>query len=627
MSPASEEKKVLAVAVMRDGKVVNKLIPGKDSVRLGSGYNNQIVAEDADVPDSMVMLTPGDEPDTWVLRLQEAMNARVESADGSKLNFADLKDLGIFPQDEDGNYLLNVKYEDQGQITVDPYTIHFGFIKPPKKKPKPKQKPKPKPEKKPEAKREKPAKDLALKVVVERPGEKKREIFPNAGIMTIGSADYNTVSIKGADLPRIHTLLEPKDDKYLLRLPEGLGGGVEVKGTIVPFKTLIDRNLLKQEKPGDPYEWEMDRNVSGMFKAGDTEIFFSFAKPPAEARPKPKPKPKKIPKKKYKPSRYEWKNFAVRPHDGIVFKGQTGESNRMQIVLGIGLAVALLAGAVFDRLVLVTELSKTEMLRRAPSARVASLADTPEPQTQGVGEEVIGDMPSEESVEVSTGGGGGETAGGGGGGPAGAAAGADAAQEVMSNIGFAAYGTGAAGGGAGIVTDLQSAASSGLGLASGEAGQALVAGAEGGGSGGISSVVGSGGGVASSAETVSQSEVEAVHRAAQVSFSASGSGEALDLGYRDLTNIRRRVNVIKMRVQTAYESLLRSNPTAGGRITLAFSITPSGSVTGVSVNAPGGLSSLRPTIEAAISSVNFGPAPEQTQNLPMQVSFNLVPPE
>ena len=628
MSPAAE-KKVLAVAVMRDGRVINKLIPGKEPVRLGTGYNNQIVAEEADVPDSMIILSPGDDSDTWVLRLQGTMNAKIESADGSKLNFADLKDLGIFPQDEDGNYLLNVKYEDQGQITVDPYTIHFGFIQPPKREEKPKPKPrakpkaeKPAPEKKPEA-----AEDLALKVVVERPGEKKREIFPNAGIMTIGTADYNTVSIRGADLPRIHTLLEPKEGKYMLRLPEGLGGGVEVKGTIVPFSTLIDRNLLKQEKPGEPYEWEMDRNVSGMFKAGDTEIFFSFAKPPKDARPKPKPEPKKIPKKEYKPSRYDWKAFAVRPHDGIVFKGQKGEINRMEVILGIGLAVALLVGAVLDRLVVVTEVSKSEMLRRAPTARVASLAETPEQQTAGIGEEVIGDMPTGEEVEVASGGGGGGPAGGGAEGPAGATAGADAADQVMSSIGFAAYGTSSSGGGAGIVTDLQSAASSGLGLASGEAGQAMIAGAEGGGSGGISSVVGSGGGVASSAETVSQSEVEAVHRAAQVSFSASGSGEALDLGYRDLTDIRRRVNVIKMRVQTAYESLLRSNPTAGGRITLAFSITPGGSVTAVSVNAPGGLSSLRPTIEAAISSVNFGPAPEQTENLPMQVSFNLVPPE
>ncbi len=626
MSPA-EEKKVLAVAVMRDGKVSNKLIPGKEPVRLGSGYNNQIVAEEADVPDSMIILSPGDEPDTWVLRLQGSMNARIESVDGSKLNFADLRDLGIFPQDEDGNYLLNIKYEDQGQITLDPYTIHFGFIQRPKAKPKPKSKskPKPKPEKPTPGKKPAPAEDLGLKVIVERPGEKKREIFPNAGIMTIGTADYNTVSIRGADLPRIHTLLEPKDGKYLLRLPEGLGGGVEVKGTIVPFSTLIDRNLLKQEKPGEPYEWEMDRNVSGMFKAGETEIFFAFTKPPKEAAPKPQPK--KIPKKEYKPSRYDWKSFAVRPHDGIVFKGQKGEIDRMQVILGVGLAVALLVGAVLDRLVVVTEVSKSEMLRRAPTARVASLADTPEQQTAGIGEEVIGDMPSGEDVEVASGGGGGGPAGGGGGGPAGASAGADAANQVMSNIGFAAYGTGSAGGGAGIVTDLQSAASSGLGLASGEAGQAMVAGSEGGGSGGISSVVGSGGGVASSAETVSQGEVEAVHRAAQVSFSASGSGEALDLGYRDLTNIRRRVNVIKMRVQTAYESLLRSNPTAGGRITLAFSITPGGSVTAVAVNAPGGLSSLRPTIEAAISSVNFGPAPEQTDNLPMQVSFNLVPPE
>jgi hypothetical protein len=112
-----------------------------------------------------------------------------------------------------------------------------------------------------------------------------------------------------------------------------------------------------------------------------------------------------------------------------------------------------------------------------------------------------------------------------------------------------------------------------------------------------------------------------------VSFSASSSGEALDLGQRSMTDIRGRINVIKMRIQTAYESLLRTNPAASGVIYINFSITPSGSVTGISVNAPGDLASLQPTIQAAVASLNFGPAEGQTSNLDTSVSFNLIPPE
>ena len=183
-------------------------------------------------------------------------------------------------------------------------------------------------------------------------------------------------------------------------------------------------------------------------------------------------------------------------------------------------------------------------------------------------------------------------------------------------IGFAAYGTGSTGGGAGFVADLRSAASSGAGLASGQSGQALIAGAGGG-----------GGGVASTAGTVSSSDMQAAHQAAQVSFSASASGEAIDLGYRNMTDIRRKINVIKMRVQTAYESLLRSDPGASGIITISFSITPSGSVTGVSVSCPGSLANLQGTVTSAVNSLNFGPAPEQTSNLPVTVPFELRPPQ
>ncbi len=615
----AEVRKVLAVAAMRDGKVVTKLLPGGKDITLGSGYNNTIAVEGPGIPESLVFLRGVEDGESWELKLSDSMDAQITSANGSKLKFSDLKGLGIFNTDSDGHYALKVNYGDQGMVNAGPYTIHFGFIDPPKVQVK---KPEPKKKAEPAGKKEEVpfvADKRMLKLVIEEPGN-RREIYPNAGIMTIGKADYNTVSVEDETLPRIHTLLEPEQgNKYILRLLPEIKGGVEVKGSVIPFATLIERHLLKQEKPGEPYIWVFDRNVSGVFTIGSTEVFFGFAEPPPELlKPKPKPKPL-IPVEKPKPAFYNWKSFACRPHEKVAYHISKNENDRFKIILGIGLAAALLMGAVTDRLITVVKESKSQILRNAPSARVAQLSETP-PVATGMGEEIIGDMPVAQIEGTGVGGGEGPAGGG-------AAEGADAAGDVLSSIGFAAYGTGAAGGGAGFIGDLQSAASSGTGLASGQTGDAIIAGAGGGGSGGLSGLAGGGGGVAASAETVSSSDMQAAHQAAQVSFSASASGEAIDLGYRNMSDIRRRINVIKMRVQTAYESLLRSNPGASGTITINFSITPGGSVTGVSVSCPGALSSLQGTVTSAVSSLNFGPAPEQTGNLPVTVPFSLVPPQ
>ncbi|PIE51187.1 hypothetical protein CSA37_13035 [Candidatus Fermentibacteria bacterium] len=618
---AAKAKKVLAVAAMQNGKVVTKLLPGNRDITLGSGYNNTIAVEGQGIPDTIVFLKSIVDGETWELRISDSMDAHITSANGSELKFSDLKGLGIFTADPNGHYVLKVNYGDHGMVTAGPYVIHFGFIDPPKKTVKKQPARKPAPVKKEPEKEFVPDKRV-LKIIIEDPSG-RREVFPNAGIMTIGKADYNTVSVDSGNLPRIHTLLEPeKGNKYILKLLPEIKGGVEVKGSVVPFATLIERHLLKQEKPGEPYIWVFDRNVSGVFTIGNTEVFFGFTEPPAKVvKPTPRPKPV-IPRKPEKPALYDWRKFACRPHEQVAFHISRNENDRFKIILGIGLAAALLMGAAADRLITVVKESKTHILRNAPSARIAQLSETP-PEAIGLGEEVISDMPAAD-IESNSGTGTGEGSGGGG---SGAAEGADAAGDVLNSIGFAAYGTGTAGGGAGFIGDLQSAASSGAGLASGQTGQALIAGAGGGGSGGLSGLAGGGGGVAASAETVSSSEMQAVHQAAQVTFSASASGEAIDLGYRNMSDIRRRVNVIKMRVQTAYESLLRTNPGAGGTITINFSITPSGSVTGVSVSCPGPLSSLQSTVTSAIQGLNFGPAPEQTGNLPVTVPFNLVPPQ
>ena len=609
-----EERKILAIAIMRDGKVVGKLTPGSEIVRIGTGYNNHIVVEGENMPDSMALISPGDDADTLVLRLSDEMDSTIESSDGTTLKFGDLRDLGIFPVDSDGYYLLNIKYLDKGQITAGPFTIHFGFIDTPKQAPPPAKK-----EKKKEKAEEKPD-HRVLKIIVEGPGGKK-ELLPNAGLMTVGAADYNTVSVKNIGLPRIHTLLEPHDNKYLLRLIPGIKGGVEVKGNVVPFVTLIERNLMDKDKSSESYLWIFDKNVSGIFILGDIDVSFSFIEPPEVVEKNAEEKPVK--RIKYIPPEYNWENFATRPHDGLAMKGNREESNRNAIILGLGLAIAMITGSVFDRFITVVHESKEQMLRSAPSARVATLAR--QQTTEGIGEEIVTDMSiGEENVEIGTGGGG--TAGSGG--PSdGASDGQAAGEAVLQSIEFAAYGTGSSGGSSGIASDLQAAATSGAGLASGSGGEALIAGAGGGGSGGLGGLLGSGGGPSASIDGVSSSEVEAVHRAAEITFSTHSSSSEIGVQGRTMNDIRRKTNMIIMRIKRAYEDLLRNNPTASGTISVNFSITPSGSVVNISVSAPGPLSSLTASVQAAVQSLNFGPSSEQVENIPTGVTLNLVPPD
>jgi len=123
-----------------------------------------------------------------------------------------------------------------------------------------------------------------------------------------------------------------------------------------------------------------------------------------------------------------------------------------------------------------------------------------------------------------------------------------------------------------------------------------------------------------------ESEIEAAGRAAQVEFSVEAAGTAIEYGYRNLTSIRRRANVIKMRVQTAYEELLLSAPEARGRIDLEFKITTGGAVEGIAVEASADLASLSSDICSATSAIRFPPALEQTEDLSVQVQFELIPP-
>ncbi len=625
MTTEKTEKKVLAIAARRDGKVIGKYLPGKKPICLGFGYDSDIIVEeDSGLPESLVLISKSETPDEWELKLTDGMQCVITSGDGSKLNFEDMKDFGIFPVASDGCYMLTFKYGDTAEIHAGTTEVKIGFVPPPAKAKK--VMPKIKQSKKAESVEPSKNTDFVLKLVItDSSGE--RELFPKAGLMTVGQADYNTVCCTSCKkLPRIHTLLEPVDDRYKLTLIPSIKGGIYIKGKKIEFSTFIKRNLMQKDPSVEgQYSWIFVKNITGVFDIGDTNISFSFVEPPAVVEKKPEPV--EIPKVKQIVPEYNWEDFGTRPHESIAMKGNRQESDRIVLILGIAITAALIFGTVFDKIITVTVASKEEVLRSAPSERVSALLQT-ETSTSNtsIGEEVVSDMGPGEEV---AGGGAGESSGGSSGSEIGQA-GATAGQQVLSDIGFAAYGTGGGSGGAGVAVGLQEAASSGAGLSTGSGGETIIAGSQGGGgSGGLSGLTGAGsGGVSTSIEGISSSDIEQVHTEAEVSFSASTSS-SVDLGVqgRTMSAIRAKINTIKYSVKSAYENLLRSNPTAGGTISISFSITPSGSVTGVSVSVPSSMSAIRGQVESVVNNLNFGASSEQTTNIPMTVPFSMVPPE
>ena len=96
---------------------------------------------------------------------------------------------------------------------------------------------------------------------------------------------------------------------------------------------------------------------------------------------------------------------------------------------------------------------------------------------------------------------------------------------------------------------------------------------------------------------------------------------------RDMGDIRVKINEIKEVVQTDYEVLLESDSEASGTITVSFSITADGTVADANVDCPEVLATLKEDIFAKLESLEFGIAPEQTEDIPVTVPFNLFPPQ
>ena len=96
---------------------------------------------------------------------------------------------------------------------------------------------------------------------------------------------------------------------------------------------------------------------------------------------------------------------------------------------------------------------------------------------------------------------------------------------------------------------------------------------------------------------------------------------------RNMHDIREKISEVKTVIQNDYEVLLETSPEAMGILTVNFSITPEGSVSDVLVECPVELTDLRENVVTAIEELDFGPAPDQTANLPIEIPFSLSPPQ
>ncbi|MCK5787275.1 MAG: hypothetical protein KAH54_12055 [Candidatus Sabulitectum sp.] len=105
---------------------------------------------------------------------------------------------------------------------------------------------------------------------------------------------------------------------------------------------------------------------------------------------------------------------------------------------------------------------------------------------------------------------------------------------------------------------------------------------------------------------------------------APSNGEDLP---RDMSDVRASINEIKEVVQRDYEALLVTDPEASGTVTVSFLITSEGTVADVSIDCPGALTVLREDITSVLEEIDFGPVPEQIEDIPVTVPFTLTPPE
>jgi len=113
----------------------------------------------------------------------------------------------------------------------------------------------------------------------------------------------------------------------------------------------------------------------------------------------------------------------------------------------------------------------------------------------------------------------------------------------------------------------------------------------------------------------------------QIDFEVEVTGEAIDLGYRTQYQIRRKLNVIKMRIRALYGEHLRSCPGSFGSISVRFSITNTGQVGDVIVTSDPSLSMMRDGVRDAVLLLNYEPVLEQTENVLVEVNFTLTSPQ
>ncbi len=126
------------------------------------------------------------------------------------------------------------------------------------------------------------------------------------------------------------------------------------------------------------------------------------------------------------------------------------------------------------------------------------------------------------------------------------------------------------------------------------------------------------------AGTVFAQEIEASD---QPTTAAIDPEDRIEPNGRDMDDIRVKINEIKEVIQTDYEVLLASDSEASGTISVTFSITAEGTVSDASVDCPEALASLQEGVLAKLESLEFGAAPDQTEDIPVTIPFTLSPPQ
>jgi len=424
--------------------------------------------------------------------------------------------------------------------------------------------------------------------VVERNRILDEREMPVRSAVAVGTSERNHFVVSGEGVPSRFELFQFLDGGYVLNFTELMRGRVTIP---VGQGDLGDLRRSGHAKSAGPYhQVKLDESSRGRIEIGDVAIVFQFVEPKA------------APVRPVLPS-----SMRSRLGGSVDWTFGAFVNGAFLFIFGFGLVLSDLDPPVESDIRTLPDALAHLVIEEPPPPEVdqetpqnEESTETAEQESQSESRETSNDRSDSRDVANNA--------------EAQASLANDVANQVMQEILGAQNGDAASGMfrnvlGAGALEgslgdQIQNATGTGI---AGSGGPHIAEAGGGGGSGttGGLGTLSAGTGPRTQGDTGSGPEEVQVRRTGVVR--SSGSTEVGGTGTFDSSQVSSRLRALQASVNRCYEQQLATNPTLEGRVGVQFTITESGSVSGVQVDSPN--AALGTCVSGVVGRLRFNPGP------------------